>query len=93
MTTTNTNTNKLATRKQYLALFPGISEALAFESEVLSIGRDLLPPAAQAVLDDADPTPEYWAFLISQVAATKTYRIDHADDRGAEILNAREGRS
>lgn len=56
-------------RTDFLSLFPNASAAVEFENQVLSIGRDLLPPAAVAVLDGAEPTADYWAFLASQVEA------------------------
>lgn len=37
------------------------------EQQILSIGRELLPACAVKVLDGGQPTPEYWAFLLSQL--------------------------
>jgi hypothetical protein len=40
--------------------------ALEFESLALSIGYELLPPEARAVIDGEDPTPAYWQWLADQ---------------------------
>ena len=37
------------------------------ETACLSIGRNLLPACAVAVLDGGKPTPDYWAWLIEQI--------------------------
>jgi hypothetical protein len=51
----------------YINLFSSIFEAGEFESSVLSIGRQFLPPCALAVLDGGQDTEEYWEFLASQI--------------------------
>lgn len=58
----------MSSREAFVALFRTSSEAIEFENQALSVGRDLLPPEAIAVLDDnsAEPTPTYWAWLIAQ---------------------------
>jgi hypothetical protein len=54
-------------RQDYLDLFSSIFEAGEFESSVLSIGREFLPPCVLAVLDGGESTEEYWEFLASQI--------------------------
>lgn len=51
----------------FLRLFVTQQAALEFESNCLSIGRSLLPDCVIAVLDGAEPTEEYWSWLIEQV--------------------------
>lgn len=58
---------EVATRELFLAKFQTHTEAIAFETYVLGAGRDFLPRHAQEVLDGAEPTPEYWDFLIGQI--------------------------
>lgn len=53
--------------QKFCDLFSSVSEAVEFESAVLSIGREFLPSCALAVLDGAEATEEYWAFLASQI--------------------------
>lgn len=57
----------MSTREQFLARFKSTSDAIEFETATLSIGRELLPPCARAVLDRQEPTPDYWDFLVSQI--------------------------
>ena len=52
----------------YLNLFENLGEAIAFESQVLSIGSNLLPQCAQGVLLGEPPTASYWQWLASQVS-------------------------
>lgn len=59
--------NEIATREQYLALFPSTSAALDFEQSVLSVGREFLPAQALLVLAGAEPGPDYWRFLADQL--------------------------
>jgi hypothetical protein len=47
----------------YRLLFDNRTDAVEFENQALSIPRAWLPACAQAVLDGADPTPEYWDWL------------------------------
>ncbi|TXH55851.1 MAG: hypothetical protein E6Q97_07820 [Desulfurellales bacterium] len=56
-----------ATRKAFCALFNTTREAVEFEQSMLSIGRSFIPACACDVLDGADGTPEYWAWLIESV--------------------------
>jgi hypothetical protein len=42
------------------------SDPIAEEQAILSIAREFLPACALAVIDGAEPTEDYWAFLISQ---------------------------
>jgi len=51
----------------YRACFETLSEAVDFENQVLSIGREFLPECAIDVLDNDLVTAEYWDFLISQI--------------------------
>lgn len=61
------------TRQDYLARFPSTSDAIEFETQVLSIGEDLLPACAIAVKANRNPLWEppssYWAFLCLEVDA------------------------
>ena len=55
-------------RERYFALFGGSwSAAVEAENAALSIGRDLLPAEAIAVLDGEEPTEAYWTWLAGQV--------------------------
>lgn len=45
-----------------------IGEKVEFENQVLSAGRDCLPPCAITVLDGGEPSEEYWQFLAEQFA-------------------------
>lgn len=58
----------VATREDFLSKFSTPTEALAFETYVLSIGREFLPSHVHRVLDGQEPTAEYWEFLIEQIA-------------------------
>lgn len=53
-------------RGVYLARFGTQVEAVKFEERVLSIGSEFLPAFAVAVRDGAEPTAEYWEWLIAQ---------------------------
>lgn len=55
----------MATREDFLAKFNHPIDAVAFEDGCL-IAREFLSPAALAVLDGGEPTPEYWDDLIEQ---------------------------
>lgn len=46
----------IATRTQYLDLFPGVADAIAFEESVLQTGREFLPACADAALAGLEPT-------------------------------------
>lgn len=58
---------KIETREQYLALFPTAAEAIEFEHQTLSVGREFLPPQAILVLNGVEPGPDYWQFLAEQL--------------------------
>lgn len=60
----------ITTNAAYLDLFTSPTEATEFENQCLSIGHDLLPASALAVLEDrsADPAPEYWTWLANQLS-------------------------
>lgn len=62
----------------YIALFDTLSDAIEFENQVLSIGRQYLPLCAQNVLDGNTATPEYWTWLASQVEERKPH-AQHPD--------------
>lgn len=53
-------------RETYQARFATIAPAVEFEERVLSVGAEFLPPCAVEVLNGADGTPQYWAWLIRQ---------------------------
>lgn len=55
-------------RQAYLNLFENLGDAIAFESQVLSIGSNLLPQCAQGVLLGEPPTASYWQWLAGQVS-------------------------
>jgi hypothetical protein len=55
-----------ATRENYLGRFEVLADAVAFEDQVLSIGREFLPSPAQHVLDGGEPTGAYWEWLCAQ---------------------------
>ena len=55
-------------RRAYLNLFENLGDAIAFESQVLSIGSNLLPQCAQGVLLGEPPTASYWQWLAGQVS-------------------------
>jgi hypothetical protein len=61
----------ITTREAYLALFASTAAAVEFENQALSIGREFLPASARRVLDGADPTPEYWSWLASQLEVSE----------------------
>jgi hypothetical protein len=56
--------SKIAARTAYLSLFPSNFEAGEYEQRALSIGRDLLPPSARAVLQGKPATAAYWTWLV-----------------------------
>lgn len=56
----------------YIALFDTLSDAIEFENQVLSIGRQYLPLCAQNVLDGNTETPEYWTWLAGQMTTPAT---------------------
>jgi hypothetical protein len=58
-------------RETYLARFGSRVEAVRFEEQVLGIGSEFLPPCAVAVRDGAEPSAEYWRWLIGQHAAVE----------------------
>jgi len=65
-------TETIDSREKYVALFSSLGEAIEFETLVLSSGDEFLPPCARRVLgqrgdEDFEPSPEYWAFLASQM--------------------------
>lgn len=55
------------TRTDFIDLFPTTADAIAFEEQVLSIGREYLPECAHAVLDGGEANSDYWTFLASQI--------------------------
>lgn len=56
-----------AARAAYAAVCLDIGTTIEDETNsILSIGRDLLPPCAVAVLDGGEPTEEYWQFCQEQ---------------------------
>lgn len=57
------------TRTQYLALFPSVQAAIDHEQTCLSIGV-FRPPCADLVIAGAEPTPDYWRWLASQIEAS-----------------------
>lgn len=61
-------TAEIEARQAYIALFDNLGDAVAFESQVLSIGSNLLPQCAQGVLLGEPPTASYWQWLASQVS-------------------------
>lgn len=56
------------TEAAFQELFSSPVDAMEFQNQVLSIGREYLPPCALAVLDGQDGTDEYWTWLAGQVA-------------------------
>jgi hypothetical protein len=46
-----------------------LTERVDWENQVLSSGRDCLPPFAVAVLDGEEATEEYWDWVAEQYAA------------------------
>ncbi len=58
----------VTSREAWLAFTPNIGAASMFEDQCLSIGRELLPREALAVLDDpgSEPSPAYWQWLADQ---------------------------
>lgn len=58
----------MTTRTQFLAQFATPADAIAFEDETLSIGSEFLPACAIAVRNGGEPTSDYYAWLLSQVA-------------------------
>jgi hypothetical protein len=60
------------------------SDPVTEENAILSIGQDLLPPCALAVLADRDAdSVEYWEFLAEQ---TEIAQAEHDAAYAAEIL-------
>jgi len=70
---TSTVAVAVATRTQYLALFPTVSAAIDHEQTCLSIG-EFRPPCADLVLAGVEPTPDYWAWLASQITVADEVR-------------------
>ena len=66
MTATDTTA---AARAEFFAYATEIgSTPIAEEHAILNAGREFLPACALAVLDGAEPTADYWAFLLAQTA-------------------------
>jgi hypothetical protein len=57
----------MTTRQNYLDRFESTGAAIEYENSTLQSGREFLPPVAIAVADGAEPTAEYWQWLIEQV--------------------------
>jgi hypothetical protein len=57
------------TRADYIARVGGQLEAVDFECSALSIAREFLPPCALDVLAGRGDSPEYWTWLVGQLAA------------------------
>ena len=55
------------TREDYVNLFSSAFKAGEFEQSVLGIGEEFLPECAITVLNDGEPSTEYWAFLANQL--------------------------
>lgn len=71
----NTSVNAVVAnwaREDFVALFSNLAEAVEFENQALSIGRELLPPAAIAVLDGGTATSDYYAWLADQKDAAES---------------------
>ncbi len=47
--------------------FVCLADAMERENQILSIGDEFLPFCAREVRDGGVDTPEYWAWLISQI--------------------------
>ena len=60
-------TTTIQTRTQYLTLFPTAAAALEHEQACLSIASEFRPACADLVIAGAEPTPDYWQWLASQV--------------------------
>ncbi len=65
----------------------------AEKNALLSIGRDLLPECARAVLDGGEPTADYWDWCLSQTEkAQQEHEAETAsghewhDDKGAFVV-------
>ena len=58
----------IRTKTQYLALFPSLTAAVDHEQACLSIASEFRPACADLVLVGAEPTPDYWQWLASQLA-------------------------
>ncbi len=72
------------TRLAFVAYTESIgSTCEAEESAILSVGRELLPPCAIAVLDGGEGTEEYYAFLQSQTEQAQ-------NEHDAEVAAGRE---
>jgi hypothetical protein len=69
----------MATREQWIEACGSTSVAVNTEDYILSCGRECLPGCAIAVLDGAQPTADYWAFLLEQLA-----QIDLLDTVGVD---------
>lgn len=54
-------------RQTWIHRAGGVAAAIRFENEALSIGREFLPSHAVAVLDGAEGTPDYWAWLVNSL--------------------------
>ena len=63
----------MATREEFIQAVGNATDAVDFETQVLTIGRSLLPECAIAVLDGGEDTPEYWDWLISQFDSPMRY--------------------
>ena len=73
--------NATATRRDYVDLFPSLSDAIEHENAVLSIGDEYLPVYAIDVREErTEPTDQYWAWLIGQVTGAP----DPDDSEGAD---------
>lgn len=53
-------------RAAYLARFGTETAAARFEERMLALAPELLPACALAARDGAEPTPEYFGWLIAQ---------------------------
>lgn len=50
----------------FVRLCGGDGESLDVEAQILSVGREFLPPAAIVVLDGGQESADYWTWLCAQ---------------------------
>ena len=54
----------MMTRENFIEAVGSVGAAIAFENQVLQIGREFLPECALQVVDGDEGDDRYWSFLI-----------------------------
>lgn len=53
-------------RANYITTVGSLSDGADFEKRVRSAGKNFLPKCIQSVIDGAEPTTQYWDYMLAQ---------------------------